>query len=562
MFSHEVLVVGGGLAGLRAAMEASKTARVAALSKIHPTRSHSVSAQGGINAALGNADPDDSWERHSYDTIKGSDYLADQTAVEILCREAAERVYEMDTWGTPFSRLGNGRIAQRPFGGAGSPRTCYASDRTGLALLHTLFEQCHRTPIRFYDEWTVVELIVDEGRCRGVVALELLTGRVEAFKADAVIFATGGYGRVYAKTTNSLTSTGSGIGLAYRAGVPLEDMEFVQFHPTTLFGTNILITEGARGEGGYLLNSLGRRFMEDYAPSTMELAPRDVVARAIHAEVQEGRGFEGGYVHLDIRHLGAARIMQRLPGIWEIARNFAGIDATSEPIPIQEGQHYSMGGICVDENGRSPLAGFYAAGECSCVSVHGANRLGGNSLLETLVFGKRVGRSAAVFARGLAGQDSAAAVQSALGRAEARIEELKKRESGYARSGILKELQRTMTEKAGILRDEQGLREGLDKIHELKDMYGTVCVGDRGSTFNFDLQGTLELEQMLDVGHAILLGALQRRESRGSHSRTDHAKRDDASWLKHTIARYAEDGPVLGYEPPVITKYQPAERKY
>ena len=398
LLSHDILIIGGGLAGLRAAIEAKKAGRdVAILSKVHPLRSHSVAAQGGINAALDNvpAPMKDTWENHAFDTIKGSDYLADQDAVEVMCREGIERVIEMEHWGTLFSRTDDGKIAQRPFGGAGFPRTCYAADRTGHNLLHVLYEQVTGLQIPVYEEWYVLSLIVEQGRCEGVLALHFFEGRIIPIRAKAVILATGGYGRTYLRSTNAVINTGSGCFLAYQAGVPLEDMEFVQFHPTSLYGTNILITEGARGEGGYLLNAKGERFMERYTPHLMELGPRDIVARSIQTEIIEGRGFEGEFVYLDLRHLGRTKIMDRLPGIRQIAIDFAGIDPVLEPIPIQPAQHYSMGGIPTNIDGETPLPGLFAAGECACVSVHGANRLGGNSLLETVVFGARAGKKAA-----------------------------------------------------------------------------------------------------------------------------------------------------------------------
>lgn len=562
MFSHRVLVVGGGLAGLRAAIEARKSGEVAMISKVHPIRSHSVSAQGGINAALANLDAGDSWQQHAFDTIKGSDYLADQDAVEILCKEAVERVCELDHWGTPFSRLDDGRIAQRPFGGAGSPRCCYAADRTGQALLHTLFEQIHREPITFYNEWLVTDLVVHENRCRGVLAINLLDGEMHGFEAEAVIFATGGYGRVYRNTTNSLINTGSGIGMAYRAGVAIEDMEFVQFHPTTLLGSNILISEAARGEGGHLLNPAGKRFMQDYAPASAELAPRDIVARAMQTEINEGRCFEGGFLHLDLRPIGAKDIMARLPGILELADSFAGVDAIKEPIPVQPGQHYSMGGISVDEDGKSTVEGFYAAGECCCTSVHGANRLGGNSLLETLVFGKRAGQSAAVSAAGKQRSSNGALLDQALEQARGRLAELRKRDQGEPRFRLLEELRTVMTEKVGIFRNEAQLSEGLQAIRELKSRYKKVCLGDTGKNFNIDIFNTLELENMLSISEVIAAGALARKESRGSHYRTDFPRRDDANWLTHTFACCSEDGPQLTYDSPTITDFQPQAREY
>ena len=388
MLEHDILIVGGGLAGLSAALNADPKLRTAVVSKVHPLRSHSVAAQGGINAALANNPDgrDDTWEKHAFDTVKGSDYLADQEAVAVLCREAVRAIYELDHWGVPFSRFPDGSIAQRPFGGAGFPRTCYAQDRTGQVILHTLYEQCLRREIPFYEDWLVTTLIVRDGRCEGVIAYDMASGQILPVFARAVVFATGGYGRVFLRTTNAYINLGGGIGMAYQAGVPLKDMEFVQFHPTSLYGKKILITEGARGEGGYLLNSEGRRFMEDYAPKSMELAPRDIVARAIQTEIDLGRGYENGYVLLDLRHLGKEKILKRLPSIREICLNFAGLDPVETPIPIQPAQHYSMGGIDVDPTCASPVAGFFAAGECACVSVHGANRMGGNSLLEAVVF--------------------------------------------------------------------------------------------------------------------------------------------------------------------------------
>ena len=398
MLKHDVIIVGGGLAGLRAAIDLLGKYDVALISKVHPLRSHSIAAQGGINAALGNNPEgrDDSWEKHMFDTVKGSDYLADQNAVEIMCKEAPNAIYELEHWGTPFSRFPDGRIAQRPFGGAGFPRTCYSADLTGHVLLNTLYERAISKNLRIYSEWYVVSLVTDGEICHGVVAYDLINGEIVPIMAKATIFATGGYGRVYYYSTNALINTGSGIGIAYRAGVPLKDMEFVQFHPTGLVGTNILMTEACRGEGGYLVNRVGERFMQRYAPKAMELAPRDIVSRSIQTEIEEGRGFEsplGKYVLLDLRHLGEKKINERLPGIRRICLDFLGIDPVYEPIPVMPCQHYSMGGIDTNERCETVVKGFFAAGECACVSVHGANRLGGNSLLETVVFGKIASRS-------------------------------------------------------------------------------------------------------------------------------------------------------------------------
>ncbi|MFW9944105.1 MAG: FAD-dependent oxidoreductase, partial [Candidatus Sifarchaeia archaeon] len=391
MYSHDVLVIGAGLSGLRAAIEIAKEVDVAVLSKVYPLRSHSVAAQGGINASLGDQD---SWEAHAFDTVKGSDYLADQDAVELMAKEAPRAVIENEQWGTAFSRTDDGKIAQRPFGGAMFPRTCYAADRTGHNLLHTTYEQALRLGVIFYHEWFLTSLVQSEGKICGVTAIEIATGEIHGFKAKAVVMATGGFGRVYGYSTNALINTGDGAAVALRAGVPLKDMEFVQFHPTTLYPSGILITEGARGEGGYLVNTRGERFMDRYAPKQMELAPRDIVARAIQTEINQGRGVKDSYVHLDLTHLGREKILERLPGIREISMFFAGVDPIESPIPVRPGQHYSMGGIHCDKNGVTAISGLYALGETACMSVHGANRLGGNSLLETLVFGRLVGQKA------------------------------------------------------------------------------------------------------------------------------------------------------------------------
>ncbi|MHC5038535.1 MAG: FAD-binding protein [Planctomycetota bacterium] len=571
MASHsktDVLVVGGGLAGLRAAIQVHDAGgRVAVLSKVYPIRSHSGAAQGGVNAALGNHPDgkDDSWERHAYDTIKGSDFLADQPRVETLAREAPERVLEMEHWGAFFSRFPDGRIAQRPFGGAGFPRTCYAADRTGHHLLHTCWEQCLKRGISFYNEWLLLRPVLHEGRALGVVALHLPSGELQAFGAGAVIIAGGGHGRIFDRSTNAHINTGSATAAAYRAGVPLEDMEFVQFHPTTLAGTNILISEGVRGEGGMLFNAKGERFMERYAPSVVDLAPRDIVARSIQTEINEGRGFDGpwgGAVHLDVRHLGADTIKERLPGIRQIAMDFAGVDPIEKPIPIQPGQHYSMGGLACDENGATRVPGLYAVGECSCISIHGANRLGGNSLLETLVFGKRAGDHAAETSR-QAGPDPSPALEEALKAERDALGALKARSSGERQAVLRREMKSVLTAKAGIFRERKALEEAAAAMAELKIRYARVVLDYTGAPFNADLADTIELGSMLELAHVTALAAVAREECRGSHWRLDHPDRDDEKWLKHSLGTYDPKGPPrLTWEPVQITKYEPEARKY
>ena len=589
---YHVLVIGGGLAGLRAAVEAHAAGcHVGVMSKVYPMRSHSGAAQGGVNAALGNhpEGKDDSWEKHAFDTIKGSDYLADQPRAEILARDAPERVLEMEHWGAYFSRFPDGRIAQRPFGGAGFPRTCYAADRTGHHLLHTLWEQCLKREIPFYNEWLLTRLVIHDGRAVGAVTLHIPSGQLQAFSADAIIIAGGGHGRIYDKSTNAIINTGSATAAAYVAGAPLEDMEFVQFHPTTLYGTNILISEGVRGEGGVLYNSKGERFMERYAPTVKDLAPRDIVARAIQTEVNEGRGFGGGripmrgripmpgYIHLDIRHLGEEIVKSRLPGIRQIAMDFAGVDPIEAPIPVQPGQHYSMGGLACDENGETGLSGLFAIGECSCISVHGANRLGGNSLLETIVFGKRAGEMASQRAcpehsrrvSEAARQRTSGAtipervLTEALREQRAVIETFKTRADGERQGVIRRAMKAVMTDKVGVFREEKPLVEAVEALAELKERYKHVILDHKGDAFNYDLVDTLELGGMLELAEATAVASLRRTECRGSHWRTDHPGRNDEEWLKHSMVTYNPDGPPhLEYSDVVITKYQPTERKY
>ena len=566
MLNHDILIVGGGLTGLRAAVGLCDRFNVGLISKVYPTRSHSIAAQGGINAALTNNPDsrDDSWEKHTYDTIKGSDFLADQDAVEIMCKEAIKIVYEMEHWGCPFSRFPDGTIAQRPFGGAGYPRTCYCTDITGHALLNTLYERAVAKGVKIYPEWFVTALCIEGGRCHGVIALDQTRGELIPVAADATFFGTGGYGRVYQHSTNALINNGSGIGMAYAAGAPLKDMEFVQFHPTSLIGTNILMTEGCRGEGGYLFNNQHERFMQRYVPSAMELAPRDIVSRCIQTEINEGRGFDhplGKYIQLDIRHLGEKKILERLPGIRTICIDFIGIDPVLEPIPIMPCQHYSMGGIDVNERCASDIRGLYAGGECACVSVHGANRLGGNSLLETIVFGKVAARAITEDLPHLPPPD-----QKPLLRLKEEVEEKMRRltEPGRERPYRLQaDLGAVMNEKVGIFRTRAELEQALESVNGFKERYRDIGVSSPVRHMNYELTVALELEYMLEVSHTIILGALLREESRGAHYRSDFSTRNDRDWLKHTIATRGSDGaPVISFKDVVITRYQPVERKY
>ena len=561
----DALVLDGGCAGLRAAIEAKKAGRdVAILSKVHPLRSHSVAAQGGINAALGNAPipVSDTWQNHAFDTVKGSDYLADQDAVEVLCREGIERVIEMEHWGTLFSRTEDGKIAQRPFGGAGFPRACYAADRTGHNLLHVLYEQATVLQIPVYEEWYALSLVVEDGTCIGILGFHFFEGKITPIHAKVVLLATGGYGRIYLRSTNAVINTGSGSYLAYLAGIPLEDMEFVQFHPTSLFGTNILISEAARGEGGYLFNAKNERFMERYAPKLMELGPRDIVARGIQTEIEEDRGYDGGYVHLDLRHLGREKIMDRLPGIRQIAIDFAGVDPVTEPIPIQPAQHYSMGGIPTNVDGETPLPGLFAAGECACVSVHGANRLGGNSLLETLVFGARAGRKAAEKVGTEKFSLSEKAFKGRLEVFQSGLATIVGREREEPCFRLRDELKTLMTSLVGIFRIESNLLTARDKVRELMERLKKVGIKQGSLAFNHELVQYLELEGMLHLAEMIVEGALARKESRGSHFRLDYPDRDDEHWLRHTMAYKTMEGTTLDYKDVNITSYPPQKRTY
>ncbi len=564
---YDILIVGGGLAGLRAAIAAHDAgAKVGLISKIHPVRSHSGAAQGGINAALGNNPDgrDDSPERHAYDTVKGSDYLADQDAAEILADAAPGTVIELEHWGCPFSRYEDGTIAQRPFGGAGFPRTCYGADRTGLYLLHTCYEQAVKRNIEVLYERFVTKVAVRNGRCAGVVVMNMHSGEFQTIGAKAVIFATGGSGRVYSvNTTNAHSSTGLGVVMPYWAGVPLKDMEFIQFHPTGLEGSSILMTEGCRGEGGYLINNIGERFMKNYvSEKIMELAPRDIVARAIKTEINEDRGFEGKYVHLDLRHLGADRINERLPGIREICMKFKNIDPIDEPIPIHPAMHYTMGGIDCDKDGVTPLEDFYAAGECSCVSVHGANRLGGNSLLETVVFGARVGEYAANKVKGRNEPADGEALDRALKDEAERYKMLRSSDGRENPYHIRNELSELMNEKFGIFRNEVDMQKGYDEIRRLRARFNRIRPIPETGKFNYDFLWVTEIAGNIDAAMAIAKGALNRTESRGAHYRRDHKERRDEEWLKHTLCNYTTEGPEISYKEVTITKFEPEERKY
>ena len=544
---------------MRAAIEAFDAgADVALLSKIHPTRSHSGAAEGGINAALGNASEDNP-ELHAYDTVKGSDYLGDQDAIEILCTEAPDDVYELENWGAVFSRTEDGRIAQRPFGAAGAPRTAYAADITGHVLIQVLYEQIVRRNIPVYEEYFAWKLVEDGGRCVGVLAWDLLHGGLKAVAAKTTILATGGAGRLYVGTTNAYACTGDGMTMALRVGVALKDMEMMQFHPTTLAPTGVLITEGCRGEGAYLLNSENDRFLKRYAPNAMELASRDVISRAEQTEIDEGRGVEGN-VLLDLRHLGADRILERLHGTRELSMTFAGVDPIYEPIPVRPGAHYHMGGVDADVWGQTSVTGLYAAGECACVSVHGANRLGGNALMETITFGKRAGRHAADWALS---HTTVEVPRSAETDAARDLKQLLERTEGERPWSIRDELATTMHENFGVFRREEQMQEQGEIVARLRERYERVVVHDKGDVFNSDLTQALELGFLLELADCMVVSGIARKESRGAHARPDDfPSRDDEHYMKHTIVRVEDDRPQLEWRDVTMTKWQPQERKY
>jgi len=575
MLDYDVVIVGGGLAGCRAALEVLRInprLTIALVAKTHPIRSHSVAAQGGIAATLKNVDAADTWEAHAFDTVKGSDYLADQDAVEILTRSAPEVVIDLEHMGVLFSRLPDGRIAQRAFGGHSHNRTCYAADKTGHAILHELVSNLMRHNVHLYDEWYVMRLILEDQQAKGVVAYHLLDGQIEILRAKAVMFATGGYGRTFNTTSNDFASTGDGLAMAAQAGVPLEDMEFVQFHPTGLYPVGVLISEAVRGEGAYLVNSDGRRFMADYAPSRMELAPRDITSRAIAREIQAGRGIKpdgspgGVYVHLDLRHMGPEKIMSRIPFCWEEAHRLLGIDAVHQPMPVRPTVHYSMGGIPVNTEGHvrasatSLVESFFAAGEAACVSVHGANRLGSNSLLECVVYGRRVGATIAHYVsdRKLPDLDE----QRYHLQASQQIQNLLDQTGQHRIHEIRQAVQDCMTEYCGVFRTADGMKTGLEQLTHWRQKLTQVYLDDRGKLWNTELIEAMELQNLLTVGEVILASAYQRQESRGAHFREDFPQRNDDRDLHHTLAYHSAAGVEIQYMPVVINQFKPQERRY
>jgi succinate dehydrogenase / fumarate reductase flavoprotein subunit len=571
VFEQDIVIVGAGLAGLRAAVEMAGHADVALISKVFPTRSHSGAAQGGIAAALGNEEPD-SWEWHMYDTVKGSDFLADQDAAEVLATDAARAVYELEHMGVPFNRNEEGAIAQRAFGGhtgehgkRSIKRACHAADRTGRVIMDTLYHEAVRKGIRVYSEFYLVDLLHTEGRVAGLAAYELASGEVHIFKAKAIVLATGGFGKVYKTTSNCFANTGDGVYLAYKAGVPLQDMEFVQFHPTGIRGLGVLISEAARGEGGVLRNGLGERFMEKYAPTLIDLAPRDMVCRAIASEVRQGRGVGGmDFVHLDLTHLGKERLAEKLQDISSFVRIYLGLDPAKDLIPVEPTCHYMMGGIPTNLEGGvlgpegQVFQGLYAAGECACVSVHGANRLGCNSLLDLLVFGRRAGKKILEDLPRLGSGPFPDGVDGV----RAKLEAIKGRRKGVRPRALQSQLQEIMSECCSVYRNSTGLLKGLDSVRNLLAQMEEVSVDDRGRRFNTDLMDCLELEYLLRLSEVILVSAEARKESRGAHFREDFSQRDDEKWLKHTLVQNTEKGPLVSYKPVTITRFQPEARVY
>ncbi|MBE9017004.1 succinate dehydrogenase/fumarate reductase flavoprotein subunit [Chroococcidiopsidales cyanobacterium LEGE 13417] len=575
MLEHDVIIVGGGLAGCRAAVEIARldpSLNVAVVAKTHPIRSHSVAAQGGIAATLKNVDDKDSWEAHAFDTVKGSDYLADQDAVELLAREAPDVVIDLEHMGVLFSRLPDGRIAQRAFGGHSHNRTCYAADKTGHAILHELVNNLRRYGVQVYEEWYVMRLILEDGQAKGVVMYRILDGHIEVVRAKAVMFATGGYGRVYNTTSNDYASTGDGLAMAAIAGLPLEDMEFVQFHPTGLYPVGVLISEAVRGEGAYLINAEGERFMATYAPSRMELAPRDITSRAIAYEIRAGRGVHpdgragGPCVYLDLRHMGREKIMSRVPFCWEEAHRLVGVDAVHQPMPVRPTVHYSMGGIPVNTDGQvrrsaeQLVEGFFAAGECACVSVHGANRLGSNSLLECVVYGRRTGAAIAQYVQNRKLPD--VQEQRYINEAKQQIQALLEQPGKYRIEQVRTAFQDAMTQHCGVFRTESLMQEGLQQLQQLQQQSAQIYLDDKGSCWNTEIIEALELGSLIVVGQLILHSALNRQESRGAHFREDFPQRDDSNFLKHTLSYYSPAGIDLQYKPVAITMFEPQERKY
>ncbi len=573
--TYDAVIVGAGGAGLRAALEASKDVRTAVISKLYPTRSHTGTAQGGMCAALGNVE-EDYPEWHAFDTIKGGDYLVDQPAAILMTKEAIDAVIELEHWGFPFNRTPEGKIDQRRFGGhtrnhGGAPvrRACFAADRTGHMILQTLYQNCIRNDVRFFNEFYVLDLLLDaDGRCGGVVAYELANGEIHVFRSKAVLFATGGYGKMFKVTSNAHTLTGDGPGVCYRRGIPLEDMEMFQFHPTGIYKMGILLSEAVRGEGGILINNEGERFMERYAPTVKDLAPRDMVSRAIYQEVKEGRGIDGkDYVYLDVRHLDPDIIENKLPDVTEFARIYLGVEPLREPVPIQPTAHYAMGGIPTDVDGRvvagpeeTPVPGLYAAGECACVSVHGANRLGTNSLLDIVVFGRRGGAHMAEYARNAGSRD---ATDDPERDTVSMLRGLLDGTGGDSVAEIRGELQQQMMDLAGVVRREDGLLKMQEILGNLRDRYGRVVVQDKGRVYNTDLMEAVELGYLLDCADTLVAAAVARDESRGAHYREDHPLRDDDHWLRHSLAsREPEGGVQLEYKDVKLGPYVPMERKY